>query len=171
MLNQRIISYLATLTTSIVLIDLIYGVVINTKEALIPSATPMARDNLPISPEFAFGWIQVTANASMLLLLFWAIWQCYYLIYHGQRYRIITFTGKHYLAFLMIIAFTFPAIWEWGWTLINLSQGKKTFSLNNTRYFLISLCQPFLLFLPYLAFINQWQARCYKKIAQTSSTP
>ena len=57
----------------IVMLDLAWNVALNVKNALLPAATPAPNDGLPVSPEFAFGWIQVLVNGGMALLVILSI--------------------------------------------------------------------------------------------------
>lgn len=168
--HYRFRHYLAALSTGIILIDLFYNLFLNIKEALIPSITPLPNDGLPISPEFAFSWIQVAINGTIILILSWAILVCLYINHQGLNYRILKAQIKYYVAYCMILAFTLPSLWQWYHTIYQLIQGHNTISLINPRYLLIAICQPFLILLPYNAYISQWHAKRHKIQAQTSTT-
>lgn len=60
----------------IVMLDLAWNVALNVKNALLPAATPAPNDGLPVSPEFAFGWIQVLVNGGMALLVILSFCRC-----------------------------------------------------------------------------------------------
>lgn len=167
--NYRFRHYLAALSTGIVLIDLFYNLFLNIKEALIPSITPLPNDGLPIAPEFAFGWIQVAVNGTIILILSWAILVCLYINHQGLNYRILKTQAKYYVAYCMILAFSLPSLWQWFNAITQLIQGNNTINLINPRYLLIAISQPFLILLPYNAYLSQWQAKRYKTQAQTSS--
>ena len=56
-----------------IMVDLLFTVGLNIKEALLPDSKPLPGDGLPIAPEFAFGWIQVAVNGGMTCVLLWAM--------------------------------------------------------------------------------------------------
>lgn len=148
---------LAMLPIYVLFADLIFGVIQNIKDALIPTAQAIPQDGLPISPKFVFGWIQVVANGGMALLLIWAVWSLIRLLHHYQQGRTIPFSGSHLIALLLVLAFTLPAIWQWFWAIFALFQGHWLIEWRNIRYLLAAWCQLYLLTLP-IALYRAYQA-------------
>ncbi len=138
----------------IVMLDLLWNVVLNVKSALLPSATPAPRDGLPISPEFAFGWIQVLVNGSMALLVILSILLLFKMQRLGSHGNQLAFTIPRVSAMLVVLAFAVPSAWLWGWALLNTLQGNAhIISTSQLRYFVVALCQPFLVLLVW----NVWR--------------
>ena len=89
----------------IVMLDLAWNVALNVKNALLPAATPAPNDGLPVSPEFAFGWIQVLVNGGMALLVILSILSLFKMHRLGSHGYLLAPTIPRVSAMLVVLAF------------------------------------------------------------------
>lgn len=136
-----------TLPVCVVLADLAYNVAVNIKDALQPSAAPLPKDGLPVSPEFAFGWIQVLVNGGMVLAVALALVKLLLLSRAADQGRRVRLGISGMWALLVAAAFALPALWNWFWALVSLLQGRVVVSFDSWRYLVVACCQPFVLLL------------------------
>lgn len=132
----------------IVLAERLWNIALNIQAALIPNATPMPADGLPIAPELAFGWMQVVANVGMSAILMWAIgllWRCLRQFAWLDKRE---FSGSHIIAVLLLLAFCLPAWWHGLWAIFALFQGRMLIDWRSPLMILVWLAQMGLIFLP-----------------------
>lgn len=118
--------------------------------AWLPDIAPtIPTDGLLVSPEFAFGWIQVVVNIGMSAVLLWAIWVLWRCLrqfaWLGKR----EFSTRHGVATLFLLAFCLPAVWHGFWAIAALWQGRILFDWQNPTMMAVWLGQLGLLFLPW----------------------
>lgn len=154
---------LALLPIYLLLLDLVFGVALNIKDALLPSTQNLPQDGLPISPEFAFGWLQVLVNAGMVLIIFLSIWKLISLYSQTHQNQKTPFSFSASIALFFVLMFSLPAWWQWFWAIISLLHGNMVLDWHNPRYLLISICQAYLLWLPFAL----WRARA--RVSTTES--
>ena len=137
----------------IVMLDLAWNVALNVKNALLPAATPAPNDGLPVSPEFAFGWIQVLVNGGLALLVILSILSLFKMHRLGSHGYLLAPTIPRVSAMLVVLAFSLPSVWLWGWAIANALQGRLH----------IAADPPFLVLLAW----NVWrqQRRLRKRVA------
>ena len=146
-------NFIKNIPVYIISADLLTSVFFNIKDALLPTATPLPSDQLPVSPEFAFGWIQVGINGVMVLLILWAMWTLLRLKKYGDAGETLAMTLPHAFASLIVLAFSVPATWLWFNALWNLLiHQRQTISFTSLRYLIVAGCLPYLLWL----FLSVW---------------
>ena len=147
----------------IVMLDLAWNVALNVKNALLPAATPAPNDGLPVSPEFAFGWRQVLVNGGMALLGILSILSLFKMHRLGRHGYLLAPTIPRVSAMLVVLAFSLPSVWLWGWAIANALQGRLHIAADPLRYLIVAACQPFLVLLAW----NVWrqQRRLRKRVA------
>ena len=143
----------------IVMLDLLWNVALNIKNALLPTAAPAPKDGLPISPEFAFGWIQVLVNGGMALLVILSILSLFKMQRLGSHGCKLAFTIPRASAMLIVLAFALPSVWLWGWAIANALQGKLHIDSSQLRYLIVAVCQPFLVLLAWHVWRQQRRLR------------
>ena len=143
----------------IVMLDLLWNVALNIKNALLPTAAPAPKDGLPISPEFAFGWIQVLVNGGMALLVILSILSLFKMQRLGSHGYKLAFTIPRASAMLIVLAFALPSVWLWGWAIANALQGKLHIDNSQLRYLIVAVCQPFLVLLAWHVWRQQRRLR------------
>ena len=134
-------NFIKNIPVYIISADLLTSVFFNIKDALLPTATPLPSDQLPVSPEFAFGWIQVGINGVMVLLILWAMWTLLRLKKYGDAGEMLAMTLPHAFASLR-----FNALWDL------LIHQRQTISFTSLRYLIVAGCLPYLLWL----FLSVW---------------
>ena len=147
---------LSLLPVWIVVADLLGSVLLNIKEAMLPERKSALQDGLPISPEFAFGWIQVLVNSTMVLVILLAI----FMLLHMKK---LSDAGERIVpditragAVLTVLAFSMPALWLWCWAgMTYFTQGYWTVSFEQPRYVVVAACQPYLVWLA----IDLWRTQ------------
>ena len=158
--------FLTALPVYAVLADLVYGLALNVKDALLPSAAPAPKDGLPVSPEFAFGWIQVLANGGMVLVVGWALAKLLLMRRAAAKGSLKKLDGSGVFALLAAVAFALPGLWNGAWALASLLQGWETVWFGNPRYLAVALCQPWIL----LLCVQVWRGRP-RRIRHNPSAP
>lgn len=158
---------LALLPIYLLLLDLAFGVLLNIKDAILPAAQNLPQDGLPISPDFAFGWLQVLVNLGMVIVIVWAIIYLIFLYIQSHKTPKPPFSFSHTVALLVVIVFSLPAWWHGFWAMISLFKGQNIIDWHNPRYFVITLCQAYLLWLPLVI----WQVRRRRDFTDNIITP
>ena len=143
----------------IVMLDLLWNVALNIKNALLPTAAPAPNDGLPISPEFAFGWIQVLINGGMALLVILSILSLFKMHRLGSHGYKLAFTIPRVSAMLIVLAFSLPSVWLWGWAIANTLQGNQHIDTSQPQNLIVALCQPFLVLLAWDVWRQQRRLR------------
>ncbi len=151
--------FLSVPAAYLVLADLLFGLVGNVKSALLPSAAPLPKDGLPVSPEFAFGWLQVLANGGMALVVGLALLSVLAQSRSAARHRMLVVNGWRQTALLIVAVFAAPALWQWLWAFVDFAQGRLTVSFADPRYLAVAICQPWLLLLAYSTWRGQRRLR------------
>lgn len=145
---------------------LCWEVLLNLYAAMQPAADAAAQDGLPVSPEFAFNWLQVAAGGGMWLVLTWAV----LLLAKSLRFTAngteLAWNLPRTLAALTVLLFALPSWWLWFWTVVDWFSGRQNADLGNWHYVLAALCQPFLLFLPLQVWLGQRRLRRFAAFRQ-----
>lgn len=98
-----------------------------------------------LSPDLAFGWIQIAINTSMIALITWCIWGLAQVQLRSDTGEIWRWNVWNAFALLGVLIFTLPASWLW---LSALWRGVSgNWSVINQRewhYVISALCQPIL---------------------------
>lgn len=144
--------FLKTVPIWLIVADLCFTVILNIKDAFIPNAAPLPSDGLPVSPEFAFGWIQVLINGTMIATVLWGIYTLYKMKKYSDLGEILSMNFTRTFAALVVLAFAAPSVWLWMWALWDAFNGRITISFNSIRYLIIAICQPYLVWL----FLRVW---------------
>lgn len=126
--------------------DLIIDLIGNIKDALLPSPAPMPADGLPISPEWAFGWLQVLVNGIMITLLLLSMGVLWRIQYANTKKIYLSFSLFNLLGILIVFSFSAPALHLWINTIVHYSNNPQIISFDNIAYIITSLCQTILFF-------------------------
>lgn len=126
--------------------DLLINLIRNIKDALLPSPTPMPADGLPISPEWAFGWLQVLVNGVMILFLLFGMGVLWRIQYANTKKIHLPFSLLNLLGILIIFSFSAPALYLWISTIVHYFGNPQIISFDNIPYIITSLCQTMLFF-------------------------
>ncbi|WP_143557880.1 hypothetical protein [Snodgrassella communis] len=120
-------------------LDLIYGFGLNIVASISLEPTPVPRNNLPVSPEIAFSWLQVIANGGMVLTLSFTFYILLQLNRAVQRHQFWPLTPVRVAALLIVLAFSLPAWWQWLWALWALVHGQNVIEWHNLHYLMVSI--------------------------------
>ncbi|MDO4433071.1 MAG: hypothetical protein Q4B82_00625 [Alysiella sp.] len=133
---------LTVLPACLLLAELAFQTAMNVRDALSPSMQALPKDGLPVSPEFAFSWIQAATGGGMWLILAWSVWRGVGLLRGKTKLN-----TSSIMALAILLTFAAPSIGLWFWTIGDLLQGRFTVDLSNPAYAVSAFCQPFLLLL------------------------
>lgn len=158
---------LALLPIYLLLLDLAFGVMLNIKESILPNVQDIPKDGLPVSPEFAFGWLQVLVNMGMVLIISWSILRLLFLYVKTNQYDLPRFLFSDGVAVFFVLMFSLPAWWQWFWAIRAWLSGNNIIDWHNPRYLIVSICQVYLLWLPFAL----WRARKRASITPKDETP
>lgn len=131
----------------LILLDMLYGFLLNVWQSMAMQKSNVSTGDLPMSPEIAFSWLQVLANGGMILIIGWGLWVLLRLnrtVLRNEAMPIGVFAS---LGLLAVLAFSLPSWWEWSWSVAHWLGGQATISLNNPRYLVVALCQPWVAWL------------------------
>lgn len=157
--DMMLLMRLGRLAAVLLAADLLWTWAGNVKDALVPGAAALPKDGLPVSPEFAFGWLQVLVNGGMVLTVLWGLWVlvCWQA---GLRRGVLPRAGVlSVLGVLVVGVFALPSLWTWGGALWGVLQGRDTVSFASPRYVLAAVCQPVLLLCWVQVLWRYWQVR------------
>ena len=136
---KRIIS---ALPVWVVLVDMLYGFVLNVLQSLDLNKQGLPKDGLPVAPDIAFSGLQVVANGGMVLATGLGLLVLLRLNRTVLQRKVIRIGMLQSFGLLTVLVFTAPALWEWAWALLSLAQGQQVVSLANPRYLIVALCLP-----------------------------
>lgn len=127
--------------------DLWYSVITNLITLInhIPNAPSKAQmGDIPIAPDIAISGLQVTMNFGMATIITFGF-GCLALLYKRQNFnQEIKFGIFKVLGFLIVFAFSLPALWGFLWQLIHLvTQGQWHGANPDIRYLTIALLLPY----------------------------
>ncbi|ASK28482.1 hypothetical protein [Neisseria chenwenguii] len=135
----------SSLSVWLVLADMVYGFGLNLSQSMsLQQAAPHQADGLAVTPDIAFSGLQLAANGGMILIIGFGLLVLLQLNRTVLKQQILSIGIFRTLGLLAVMAFTLPALWEWLWTAVSLSQGKPVVNLTNPRYLVVALCQPFI---------------------------
>lgn len=134
--------WLAWLPVWLVSADMVYGFVLNLLQSVALGQEKLPADGLPVAPAIAFSGLQVVANGGMILLIGFGFFVLWRLDHYLRRQQLMTMGVVQVIGLLIVAAFSFPAVWEWGWAIWSLLNGRWVVSLANWRYLVVALCQP-----------------------------
>ena len=117
----------------VVLADLWYGLVLNVAQSL-DEPSRNAPNLIPTVPDVAFNWLQVLANAGMVLVMTFALWQLLQLNKAVARKQVFSMSA------FRILGFSLPALYGFIMSVLHLVTGHLTISLANLRYFISAVC-------------------------------
>lgn len=149
----------------IVLADRLWNIGQNIQAAWLPAVAATPADGLPVSPEFAFGWIQVVANVGMSGLLIWAVMRLYRAAKRAHLLGRAAFSGSHAVAMIFLLAFVLPAWWHGFWALVSAVQGLWVVDVRSPWQVLVWVAQMGLLALVWSAY------RAYRAAANRFRQP
>lgn len=127
------------------LLDLFLTVIGSIKEALLPSVASLPQDGVPISPEFAFSWLQVWVNLVMVLLVAFGVNTLWYLQSTQHRQQKWQYTPATVFGLLIMACFTIPAAWHVFQAVWQLFRGHILISWHEFYYFMTVVAQIYLL--------------------------
>lgn len=159
MMGRGIQNRVAVVPALLLLLLLAYDWINVLRQALRPAAQARPQDGLPVSPEFAFGWLQAAAGGGMLLVLLWAVvlmFRSLRLTDEGIR---LPWQMPRVLAAAVLVCFAAPAWWLWFWAVLDWLAARQTVDFSDWRYVAAAVCQPFLLWLPWRVWRGQRQLR------------
>lgn len=133
---------LAWLPVWLVSADMVYGFVLNLMQSIALGQEKLPADGLPVAPAIAFSGLQVVANGGMILLVgfgFAMLWRLDRRLRHGE---LMTMDVLPVLGLLIVLVFSVPSVWEWGWAVWSLLGGRLTVAFDNWHYLVVALCQP-----------------------------
>lgn len=152
-----------------IMVDLLFTVGLNIKEALLPDSKPLPGDGLPIAPEFAFGWIQVAVNGGMTCVLLWAMIMLMRMDRYSAAGERLLMTMPRTLTALVVLAFSLPSAWLWIWSAwVFFNTGQVLVSFHSWHYLLVAACLPYLLWLLLRIWWRQYRLHHRKEEAQFS---
>ncbi len=126
----------------LLLLDLWFGVALNISQSL--HATPAIRGGeLPMSPDIAFNWLQVLANAGMAAVVSFGLAVLLGLNRHVIRQKNYPIGAFRSLGLLIVLAYSLPAAWGLLWQLFGLLQGQWHGSVRNLRYLAVAVLMPY----------------------------
>ena len=128
----------------VVMLDLLYTMAQTVQHALAPTSDKPISQGIPISPEFAFGWIQVLVNGAIVMGMIWVMVQVMKMRRYTDNGECLRPTLTRAGILLMALAFGFPSVWLWFWTAVDWFQGRNTLTIDSPRYLLVAICQPYL---------------------------
>ncbi len=131
----------------VVLADMVFGFVLNIFQSLNLQRADLPNDGLPVSPEIAFGGLQVLANGGMILVVGFGLLVLLKLNRTVLAGEILPLGVFRTLGLLAVLLFSVPSVWEWFWALAGLLGGKPLVSFDDVRYLLVAFCQPLIAFL------------------------
>ena len=148
---------LSLLPVWIVMGDLVLGVALNIQSAVLPyRAAVVAQGDVPVSPEIAFNWLQVLVNGGMVAMILSAIAILLRMKRLSDAGVCLTPNLTHAIAVLTVLAFAAPAVWLWAWAAVDLlAHGRLTVALNEPRYLLVAVCQPYLVWVAAMVWCKQ----------------
>ena len=123
----------------VVLADLWYGLVLNVTQSL-DEPSRNAPNLIPTVPDVAFNWLQVLANAGMVLVMTFALWQLLQLNKAVARKQVFHMSAFRILGLVLTLAFSLPALYGLIMSVLHLVTGHITISLANLRYFISAIC-------------------------------
>ena len=123
----------------VVLADLWYGLVLNVAQSL-DEPSRNTPNIIPTVPDVAFNWLQVLANAGMVLVMTFALWQLLQLNKAVARKQVFHMSAFRILGLVLTLAFSLPALYGLIMSVLHLLTGHITISLANLRYFVSALC-------------------------------
>ncbi|UOO90626.1 hypothetical protein LVJ82_06530 [Vitreoscilla massiliensis] len=123
----------------VVLADLWYGLVLNVAQSL-DEPSRNTPNIIPTVPDVAFNWLQVLANAGMVLVMTFALWQLLQLNKAVARKQVFHMSAFRVLGLVLTLAFSLPALYGIILSLLHLLTGHITISLANIRYFVTAVC-------------------------------
>ena len=123
----------------VVLADLWYGLVLNVAQSL-DEPSRNAPNLIPTVPDVAFNWLQVLANAGMVLVMTFALWQLLQLNKAVARKQVFSMSAFRILGLVLTLAFSLPALYGFIMSVLHLVTGHITISLDNLRYFISAVC-------------------------------
>lgn len=148
------------------LLDLLFTVVGSIKETLLPSVATLPKDGVPISPDFAFSWLQVWVNLVMVLLVAFGVntlWYLQSLQHRRQKWR---YTPATVWGLLIVLCFATPSVWHVFQAVWQLFFGRILISFREFHYVMTVLAQIYLLCwvgrLCWQRHRDDWQAICHK---------
>ncbi|UOO82137.1 hypothetical protein LVJ83_01265 [Uruburuella testudinis] len=157
---KRIIT---SLPVWIVLADMVYGFALNIIRRFHTDYAPPPQDGLPVSPDIAFSGLQVLAGGGMMLIIGFGLWVLLQLNRTVLQQQILPIGVFRSLGLLAVLAFSLPAVWEWGWALARFAGGSNTLAFGNLRYFIVALCQPL------VALLCVWRLLGWYRLHQTAA--
>jgi hypothetical protein len=112
----------------VVLADLWYGLVLNVAQSL-DEPSRNAPNLIPTVPDVAFNWLQVLANAGMVLVMTFALWQLLQLNKAVARKQVFNMSAFRILGLVLTLAFSLPALYGLIMSVLHLVTGHLTISL------------------------------------------
>lgn len=157
---------IAAVPVYVVLADLWYGLLLNISQSL-HEPSKHAPNIVPTVPDVAFNWLQVLANAGMVLVMAFALWQLLQLNKAVVRKQVWHMSAFRILGLVLTLAFSLPALYGFAMAILSLLQGHLTIAFGNLRYLVTALC------MAYCAMLCLWRLLAWRRSRKglTTDTP
>lgn len=142
----------------VVLIDLWYGLLLNITNSLNEPNTHTP-NILPTVPDVAFNWLQVFANAGMVVVISFALWQLIQLNKAVVKKQVFSMGAFRLLGLILALAFSLPALYGLVMAILQLLQGHWVASFGNLRYLVSALCIAYCGLLCLWRLLGWWRTR------------
>ncbi len=132
------------------------GVLLNISQSL-HEPSKHAPNIVPTVPDVAFNWLQVLANAGMVLVMAFALWQLLQLNKAVVRKQVWHMGAFRILGLVLTLAFSLPALYGLAMAILSLLQGHLTIAFGNLRYLVTALC------MAYCAMLCLWRLLAWRR--------
>lgn len=120
-------------------LDLVYGFVLNLSASINFDRTPLQQNDLPLSPDIAFSWLQVITNGGLVLVISVALYILLQLNRAVIENKPWPFTPLRIAAIMIILVFSLPAWWQWISAIWNFAHGRIIVDWHNFRYLTVAI--------------------------------
>ncbi|MCS4533983.1 hypothetical protein [Neisseria montereyensis] len=131
----------SSLPVWIILIDLIYGFVLNILQNFYPNQNNIFEEGLTVSPDIAFTGLQAITNAGMILIIGFGLYTLIQLNKSILQKNILPIGIFRTLGLIAVLAFSIPSLWQWFWAILHFIGGTHTITFGSARYLIVALCQ------------------------------
>ncbi|QEY25218.1 hypothetical protein D0T92_00765 [Neisseria zalophi] len=132
----------SSLPVWIILIDMIYGFILNILQNFYPDQKNIFKDGLTISPNIAFNGLQAITNAGMILIIGFGLYTLIQLNKSVLQKNFLSIGIFRTLGLIAVLAFSIPSLWQWFWATLHFIDGTQTINFDSVRYLIVALCQP-----------------------------